>query len=628
MEFDLASKRLQREQQRSKQTTIKKKNMSMHTTPLRHPNDTKEMQLQQKQLRQQQEEKRQKERQQKQYETQLLNMYMQKYDSKLRIQSLMPGSAVTPSTPFQPSLPMVQPPSKQQQYLQHHLQLIPVSIHGNGDKITLPPSLLERLLQQQEQAGVGYGNESQPWTFRIGIRNPLSLINPISNELQSHVQENFRKDDSIDAADEEEEEEEDEEEEEEEDAMEIEGDPTKTRNRHWRKKEFLNDMSHYMNELQHHQYISYTHGTVIEFTQEEGYIGIPKAIADSLLLLSTTATTTIPRTDIERTRTVDPAAASTTAVSILQEKTNEDETVATIVHDDVDEEKTPGHVAYNAFDIPAVPIEIVLLQLPKGTGMTLRPITRSDDTTKSFYLLQQDQVKYALEQSIQRTRATITLYDTLTTWYRGNEYQFLVTKLTVASSHSNTNVYDAISCINTDIEIDFEPINMDDDKVDDGTTNAVNTTTKAVGRRLMDEPITTATTTTIPHRPTTTNSNFHPPSSANDVATISLPPEPSTEEKQNIITIQFRYSSHNRPTSSTTTQRRFNITTTTIRDLFYFVQHQQRQSTDTATFGTHTSQQQLVRRYPRRIFTNNDDNVILQDAGFQSGNELLIVEEN
>jgi UBX domain len=627
MEFDLASKRLQREQQRSKQSTMKKKNMSMNT----QLHTTKDMLLQQKQQRQKLEEQRHKERQQKLYEIQLLNAYMQKYDSKLHIQSLVSPAQTSP--PFQPPLPTL-PPSKQHQVQpQRHLTLIPVSIHGNGDKITLPPSILERLLQQQESA-VGHGNESQPWTFRIGIRNPIALANPISNELQIYVQENFRKSDAIDS--DEGDDDEDDDDDEDEDAMDVDANTNTvvTRNRHWRKKEFLNDMTYYMKELQQHQYISYTHGTVIEFTQEEGYIGIPLTIANALLQPSS-KTNSSKSTDIERTRAVDPAAAASAVVPILSEKTSD----GTTMINDVDEEKTPGHVAYNAFDVPAVPIEIVLLQLPKGTGMTLRPIIHTDNTTKSFYELQQDQVKYALEQSIQRTRATITLYETLTTWYRGNEYQFLVTKLVVASSNSNgtnTNVYNAISCLNTDIEIDFEPMDTDDDTTtgnkDTTTTTSSNSvvphhTTKTTGRRLMDEPV-TATPPAAPQQDHTTTKINHPnhiPRSPLVTETMKLAPEPLMEEKNNVITIQFRWSSHNRIPTGSPIQRRFDISTTTIRDLFTFVQQQ---SIHAATTEINTSQQQqLVRRYPRRIFTNNDDSLTLLEAGFQIGNELLIVED-
>lgn len=643
MEFDLASKRLQREQQRSKQTTMKKKVMSMSASH----HHTKEMQLQQKQQRQQLEEKRQKERQQKLYETQLLNAYMHKYDSKLHIQSLF-SKLLPPLLPSStPVTPSASKQAQQHQQQQQHINLIPISIHGNGDKITLPPSMLERLLQIQEQSAMTNGSDNnsntqqqqqQPWTFRIAIRNPKSLIHPISDELQNYVQENFRKD-MDDSIDDEEDDDDLDDDDDDDDAMEIDGSNNHTtRNRHWKKKQFLNDMTYYMNELQQHQYISYTHGTVIEFTQEEGYIGIPKAIAHSLLSQSSSST----KINIETSRTVDPA----TAVKRVSEDMNSDETDTVIDTNVAEEEKTPGHVAYNAFDVPALPIEIVLLQLPKGTGMTLRPIMNSNNSsTKSFYQLQQDQVKYALEQSIQRTRATITLHDTITTWYRGNEYQFLVTKLAASSSLSSSNengtpnLYNAVSCINTDIEIEFEPMHVED-AVDNNrstvvtATNATNGTirTTGTGRRLVDEPKATVTTP-LNHSTSNKQSNLLSTGATGD--TILLPPEPPMEEKTNIITIQFRFNSQNSTTTGSPIQRRFDITTTTIGDLFDFIRWQQQlqQSNDpTASSGTRTSpppppQQQLVRRFPRRAFTNSDTNMTLQEVGFQLGNELLIVEE-
>lgn len=559
MEFDLASKRLQREQQqRSKLPSSKlpRSMMTMNGTP----QQLKERQLQQKQLRQQQEEKRQKERQQKLFESHLFHTYRQKYDALLHVQSLVSPSSTSSTTPTSTTLPVVLSPSPPPPL--QHLQLIPVSIHGNGDKITLPPSLLERLLPEQPERPA-----AAPWTFRLGIRNPVSLLTSslVSPELQSFLQEHFRHNDDLP------------------DEMDDDEDDddivTTSPNNRPSKKQFLNDMSYYMKELQQYQYLSYTHGTVIEFTQEEGYIGIPKAVAAALL----TST-------METTRTIDPASA------VAPDETMEDHGLD---GDDNDVgEKTPGHVAYNAFDIPAVPIEIVWLQLPKGTGMTLRPLT------KSFYHLQQDQIKFALEQSIQRTRATITLYDTLTTWYRGKEYQFLVTKLVTSSSP--TNCYNAISCINTDMEIDFEPMPTDDTETplvtDVPTTTTSSTST---GRRLMDEtPRTTITTTSVPNPDDdTSNTMVH-------YNIKELPPEPPIDDtNRRIITIQFRFP-HPRPFQ----QRRFDITTTTIRDLF--------------TFVAPPSRVQLVRRYPRRIFgTPQDDHWTLEQAGFQSGNELLIVEE-
>ncbi len=548
MEFDLASKRLQREQQqRSKPSSkLPRSMMMMNGTP----QQLKEQQLHQKQLRQQQEEKRQKERQQKLFETHLFQTYRQKYDAQLHLQSLVSPST-TSTTTTTTTLPVVVSPS-QPPPLQQHLQLIPVSIHGIGDKIALPPSLLERLLQQPQRPAAA------PWTFRLGIRNPTSFTSRMSPELQSHLQEHFRHDDDDDDDDLP-------------DEMDDDEDDVTSPNNRPSKKQFLNDMSHYMKELQQYQYLSYTHGTVIEFTQEEGYIGIPKAVAAALLTSSTTS-------PVETTRTVDPA----TAVA----QPAQDETMDHAFDDDDEGEKTPGHVAYNAFDIPAAPIEIVLLQLPKGTGMTLRPMT------KSFDQLQQDQIKFALEQSIQRTRATITRYDTLTTWYRGKEYQFLVTKLV---SSTPTNCYNAISCINTDMEIDFEPMPTDDTEAPIATD--IPTSTTSTGRRLTDEPRTT--TTPVPHQDDTRNTMAH---NINEV-----PPEPPADETNRIITIQFRF-----PNQRPSQQRRFDITTTTIRDLFTFVQ---------------LSRVQLVRRYPRRIFTPQDDHLTLEQAGFQSGNELLIVEE-
>merc|ERR1719223_2576809 len=52
------------------------------------------------------------------------------------------------------------------------LLLSPTSIYGEGDKIALPPSVLETLTQSAMSSSLDQSSAGSPWTFRIGILNP------------------------------------------------------------------------------------------------------------------------------------------------------------------------------------------------------------------------------------------------------------------------------------------------------------------------------------------------------------------------------------------------------------------------------------------------------------------------
>merc|ERR1712151_1187399 len=131
---------------------------------------------------------------------------------------------------------------------------------------------------------------------------------------------------------------------------------------------------------------------------------------------------------------------------------------------DVYEEKTPGHLAWGEFDVPDLKVEVVLVNLPKGRGCTLVPTKES--VLKGFHNLKD--MKAVLEQSLIRTRATLSLHDKVHCWHRGKKFDLTVTSL-------EPNTYNAVSCINTDIEVDFGSLNDDEDFEEKKTESASNT---------------------------------------------------------------------------------------------------------------------------------------------------------
>jgi len=225
----------------------------------------------------------------------------------------------------------------------------------------------------------------------------------------------------------------------------------------------------YLDELAH-QYLAYTHGTVVEFTQEEGHVGLPKPIAAALLTqhaaqqhqqAKTVGSETIPTKEakirIPATRTVDPATSvKTTTVDAMETVENDTDTTTNYnYNEEEEEEKTPGHLAWGAFDVPALPIEVTLVQLPKGKACKLAPTVHA--VRSGFYNLRN--IKSVLEQSLVRSRATLSVGDTVHTWHRGVKYDLTVSTVTPAT-------YNAVTCINTDIEVEFGPapgMEQDDD---------------------------------------------------------------------------------------------------------------------------------------------------------------------
>lgn len=466
-------------------------------------------------MRKKLEERMQQERQAKQRDKAFREQYMTQCERSLGVKSL---SAIGP------------------------LQLQPTSIHGQGDKIALPPSVLQYLTS----SGQDTITSGSPWTFRVGILNSDYNF-PASDSMQM-LTAPLQLDESESQMDEEYDDSEDEDE--------------------------GTDKAVYLQELKH-KYHSVTYGSVVEFTQEEGDIGLPEPIAAALLDPARRGRSA-NSVEIPVTRTIDPAAAAATAKGDGDDLMTEDD------------EKTPGHLAWGAFDVPNLPIEVSLVRLPKGRGCTLVPTAQA--VQNGFYDLKD--VKLVLEQSLIRTRATLSVNDMVHTWHRGKKYDLRVTKVIPPT-------YGAITCINTELEVDLgeaegiggaEQATTPVAQVDPSVGQTLGS---SFGRRLNDEPAPT-----------------NAPAPVTVTAANELLPEPPADCTEGICTVQIRADgAHGR--------RRFDVRKAAMKDLFAFA--------ETLTKGEHNFR--LVTRFPRNVFTRDSETTTLIDSGIQSGQELFLVEK-
>jgi Ubiquitin fusion degradation protein UFD1/UBX domain len=520
MDFDFATKRLQRDQQRHQQrTSHKKQSLTLNQNARIRQNkihQQKILQVRQRKLEQQK----------------LFTNVIEGWDRRLNLHSL----SVSPK---------------------QHLELTATSIYGEGDKITLPPSLLERLM------GGMLEEDAQPWTFRIGIVNP-NYVFPSSSVLQSLPVVN------VDDADDLEEDDDDDD-----------------------SKHILNANA-YLDELRF-KYISYTHATVIEFTQDEGFVGIPESIAKVLLHPSICPEKTV----VPRTRTVDAASVKHN-VEATEPMDRTDDTDEELPMEVDDTERTPGHIAWGAFDIPELPIEISMVRLPKGKSVVLRPTLSA--IQMGFYNLKD--IKFVLEQSLMRTRATLTVGDTIHTWHRGRKYDLAVQRVAPST-------FDAISCINTDLEIEFDSGTSSTEAnhcvSDEDVTPSV-MPHSAAGRRLneSDTGISASKALVPPSTVVTKREEW----------LSRLLPEPPIDQVENAITIQFRFRDRKE-------QRRYDTQTATIQDVLDFVRVV---FADDESMVIMNQKIQLIQRYPRRVYTMQERFLTLSNAGLVAGSEVLFVE--
>lgn len=414
------------------------------------------------------------------------------------------------------------------------LLLRATSIHGQGDKIALPPSVLQFL------TNTGLEMADTPWTFRIAIRN-TSYEFPASPLLKSMSIP--RKSHTVDEEDSD-------------------------------SEEDTNVTSAYLDEMTY-RYLAYTHATVVEFTQDEGCVGIPEPIAAALLSQR-------GRGDVLTTRTTDPSANTHDKTKDVSESETD---MNRSTNNETDEGKTPGHIAWGAFDVPDCLIEVSLVHVPKGQACTLVP---TQEALKNGFHNLKD-VKLVLEQSLIRTRATLSVGDLVHSWHRGKKYD-----LTVRDVAPST--FNAVLCINTDIEVEF---GRNERSMDSDEASVLHNELKATfsGRRLGD-PI------DCPTRDNVTEFDSNMQRIADE-----LTPEPPLEQNSGVCIVQIRG-------DGTHARRRFDVQNSTVNDLFAF-----------ASFVVGTgSPFRLVTRFPRRVFIPDHASISLADAGIADGQELFLIE--
>ena len=489
------------------------------------------------------------------------------------------------------------------------------SIHGDGDKIALPPSILETMTSSSNDLDPfgSSSNGGRPIAFRIGILKPDYTF-PSSSKMKAlieNIKENIvqnekkKKNDVLSSQ--------------QSTSSITDNDTTNQQDMDDSDDEMDDDdddsqiVEAYLDELSM-KYISYTHGTVVEFTQEDNCVGLPESIARALLqpnshslVESSLNGDKEKKIDIPVRRTVDPAASTTKTNPIeMNEDDNDDMDVENNQHtmieeDDDDGEKTPGHPAYGLFDIPSSSIEVTpISRLPAGTNCTFTPTKTSIEN--GFYSLKD--IKVVLEQSLMRTRATLSRGDVIRTWRRGTSFDLIVSSLSPAQ-------FGAVSCINTNLNVHFASLENDDMK--DEPLAEDNVKPEPVGSRILGTG--SGRLLSEPAQPQESKS-IETTSSKSQV--IELPPEPANDIKEGVCTIQVRGRT---PSGNTVTgRRRFVCTTSTLSHLFSFASH--------VCDGADPTIFRLVTRFPRRELqlTTMNENKTLESLDISQGQESFIVE--
>ncbi|KAL7494619.1 hypothetical protein ACHAWT_003261 [Skeletonema menzelii] len=479
------------------------------------------------------------------------------------------------------------------------------SIHGEGDKIALPPSILEALTSNNSALDPwGSGRNGRPLAFRIGVLDPEYAGFPASEKMkafvdgvretvvssqqmtpssmQTSMSSNDTDENMSDGSDNED-------------------------NNDEGAEETSTQIEAYLDELSH-RYISYTHGTVVEFTQEDGCVGLPEPIARALLQQNSHS---MGRSNercgsrIPIKRTVDPSASHLSSDAAADE--DGDAMDIAPMNDssgDVQTEKTPGHLAYGAFDVPDLAIEITPINsLPAGTDCTFTPTASS--IKNGFYKLKD--VKAVLEQSLMRTRATLSKGDMIRTWRRGVSFDLIVSSLSPSE-------FGVVSCVNTDLNVDIGPPD-DDDMADlnikpEHEVKGSGQSEMGQGRLLSED--------TAQHQQTevvTAEMEPNPPQ-------VDLVPEPADDKVEGVCNIQIR--GRSTTGENVTGRRRFDVEST-MNDLFQYA---------SSICGADPKVLRLVTRFPRRVFTllSQEDqgqinkDVTLKKAGVEQGQELFMIE--
>jgi hypothetical protein len=490
------------------------------------------------------------------------------------------------------------------------------SIHGAGDKITLPPSVLETLFASSSSSDTT--RNGRPIAFRIGVRN-TSYIFPSSHKMKilvENVQQKVREavTASNDGASSSE--------------MEMqESTPTKIDDDDGDDEEMEEDETFsqqfieeaYMAELSH-RYLSYTHGTVVEFTEEDGHVGLPEPVAKALLQPNVHSLVGRMQVDIPVKRTVDAATIRNADGGDHDQPTDAMDLEATppnTTEGENNEDKTPGHPAYCLFDIPALPIEIIPIHnLPPGKQCTFTPTLSS--IQNGFYSIKD--VKLVLEQSLMRTRATLSRGDVIRTWRRGVSYDLIVSTL-------EPGTFGVVSCVNTDMNVDIGPPEGENTDGNGGGDTSFAGNSENVGSRA--DPL--AGGRLLSAQPPTS----HAPNKKSN-SDLVLPPEPGEDVKVGVCNIQIR--GRTSSGSMNTGRRRFLIGSTTMKELFAFASQSCCDGADPMTF-------RLVTRFPRRVLALSpsslasdcadgervndgyfDGDMTLESVGIGQGQEMFMVE--
>lgn len=489
MEFEGAAKRLAQDQSK-----IKKRNNTIVSQKAKREAE----------YRKKQQERLRLERQQKQKQQEHMKTYMTACDRSLGVKSLSKSGS---------------------------LALEATSIHGDGDKIALPPSVLQYLTEQTQNDM----SSSSPWTFRVGIlRKDYSFpSSPLLQTMQPPTEDDEMMDDDSDD-----------------------------------ENDASNNKAAYLDELSH-KYLSYTYATVVEFTQEEGHVGLPASIASRLLV-----------DGIPSTKTVDPAGDNA-------------------MHDDDEDEKTPGHLAYGAFVVPTMPVEVTLVKLPKGRSCTVIPTMNA--IRNGFFNLKD--VKLVLEQSLIRTRATLSINDLVHTWHRGIKYDLQVSSVTPSE-------YQAISIINTDLEVEIGANDEFEQEVQEqqaAMKSVSSTQQKSSAFASGKGHVLSAPTPATPAATTASQATIVVPS-------VELLPEPPADQTEGVCTVQIRG-------DGAAGRRRFNVHTATLKDLFAFA--------SSLSGNADVNSFRLVTRFPRRVFALEEASSAktLEYCDIRAGQEMFMVEK-
>jgi len=252
-------------------------------------------------------------------------------------------------------------------------------------------------------------------------------------------------------------------------------------------------------------------------------------------------------------RTVDPASTSSSSPDNVANRTNGD--VNTVDIDasndspaDVQSERTPGHLANGAFDIPNLPIEITPINcLPAGTDCTFTPTASS--IKNGFYKLKD--VKAVLEQSLMRTRATLSKGDVIRTWRRGVSFDLIVSTLSPSE-------FGVVSCVNTDLNVDIGP--PDEDDMADLNIKPHHVEGKESEQSVMGQG------DTQQKQQKEVVASVH---ETKPKPTVDLAPEPADDKVEGVCNIQIR--GRSTTGDNVTGRRRFDVDLATMNDLFQYV---------------------------------------------------------